>query len=235
MSRGDTGELIEGIARLRQAERHVGATDLRADLAATRELLERLAGPTVRPAVAARLLGVTHAALLPWIKRGEIATVRTPEGRREIPRTEVVELLEDVRHFPNDSRPLARVIGDRRRRAEESIDLDRLLPREQPRGHRTAELRSLAYHRLVAGRLDERLVDDAQRRLHRWGQDGRLHPRWHAEWERILSLPVAQVAKEIGADTPQARALRQTSPFAGLLNEQERRRLHHAVEELARA
>lgn len=236
MRRGDTAELIEHIARLRRAERQAEATDFRADLAATRGLLERLVGPTVRPAMAARLLGVTHAALLPWIERGEIATVLTPEGRREIPRAEVVELVEDVRQVQSAgaSRPLARVMGERRRRAEESIDLDRLLPPGQPRGHRAAELRSLAYHRLVAERLDERMVDDARRRLRSWEHEGRIHPRWHAEWERILSLPVSEVAKEIGSDAPRARALRQTSPFAGLLNEQERRRLGDAVRERAR-
>jgi hypothetical protein len=91
-------------------------------------------------------------------------------------------------------------------------------------------LQSLAYHRAVAERLDEHIVDNARRRVHRWRDEGRVHPRWVDEWETVLSKPLPQVARAIGADTPAARALRQTSPFAGVLSEQERRRVLDAVE-----
>ena len=43
------------------------------------------------------------------------------------------------------------------------------------------------------------------------------------------------VAKTISADTAHARELRQTSPFAGVLSEPERRRLTRAVQERALA
>lgn len=103
------------------------------------------------------------------------------------------------------------------------------------RGHRTAELHALAYHRLVAERLDEHVVDMARRRLHRWRRDGRVHPRWGEEWVRILAMPTSRIGRTISADTPRAAELRQTSPFAGVLTEQERRQLVRAVEERASA
>jgi excisionase family DNA binding protein len=234
--REKTGKAIENILRLRRAER-LADSHLRAEIATAREFLEGLVGPTVRPADAARLLGVSQPALLRWTEKGEISSVMTPQGRREIPLSELVGLLDEIELVRDEAtgRPLARVVRNRRRRAEEAVDLDRLLPRRRRRGHRTAELQALAYHRLVAERLDERIVDEARRRLRRWRASGRVHPRWIEEWERVLAMPLPQIAKTIGADTRHARELRQTSPFAGVLSEHERRRLTKAVEERALA
>jgi hypothetical protein len=208
---------------------------VRDDIATAREFLEGLVGGTVRRARAARLLGITQPALDKWIEKGEIAAVVTPQGRQEVPLSELVELLEEVAQARDESpnRPLASVIRERRRRSLESIDLDRLLPRRRHRGHRVAELQALAYHRLVAERLNDQIIETARRRLRRLRQEGRIDPRWADEWEQILASPPAQVAKQISADTARARELRQTSPFAGLLTEQERRRLVRAVEERA--
>jgi hypothetical protein len=225
---------IENILRLRRAEA-TAAASTRDDLATVREFLEGLAGPTVRPAHAARLLGISQPALQKWIEKGEIATVLTPEGRREIPLSELIELLAEVERARDESRfrPVATVIRARNRRAHETIDVDRLLPRRRSRGHRVAELQALAYHRLVAERLTDQIVENAQRRVLRLRSEGRVDPRWADEWDRILSLPLPEVAKAISADTARARELRQTSPFAGVLTEQERRRLVEAVEERA--
>lgn len=224
-----TDEAIAHILQLRRLER--SGTAGRRETVAVREFLERIVGPTLRPADAARLLGVSKSALIKWLDQGEIATVMTPRGRREIPTTELIGLLEDVEHARSEGaqRPLSRVISNRRRRASESVDVDRLLPRRS-RTHRTAEVHSLAYHRLVAERLDQGVVDEARRRLANWRRAQRIDPRWADAWEKVLGRPVASVAKTISADTPRARALRQTSPFAGLLTEQERRRLTQAVE-----
>ena len=227
---------IENILRLRRVEREI-APHLRAEVATVRASLEDAVGPTVRPADAARLLGISHPALLRWIEKDEIATVTTPEGRREVPLGELLSLLDDVeraRQLPT-ARPVARVVNERRRRSEEAVDLNRLLPRRKPRGHRTAELQALAYHRLVAERLDEQLVEQARRRLQRWRTNRRVDPRWVDEWERVLAMPLARIKKAIGANTTKARELRQTSPFAGVLSEHERRRLAKAVEDRALA
>jgi hypothetical protein len=180
-------------------------------------------------------LGVSQPALHRWLEKGEIAAVLTPQGRREIPLSELLGLFEEVAAARRlgASRPLARVIAERRRRTAETVDLDRLLPPRRRRGHRTAELQGLAYHRLVAERLDDRMIEDARRRLERWRKTGRIHQRWAEEWERILSMPLSRIAKTISADTARARTMRQASPLAGALTEQERRQLVRAVEERA--
>ena len=223
-------ETIENILRLRRAER-VADQNLRGELASVRGFLEDSVGRTVRTADAARLLGVTQPALKRWIDKGEISALMTPQGRYEVPVSELVDLLDETEQAraEGSGRPLASVIRDRRRRSVETVDLDRLLPRKR-RTHRTAEQVALAYHRVVAERLDENIVEEARRRVDRWRQKGSVHPHWVEEWERVLVMALPQIAKTISADTPRARELRQTSPFAGVLNQQERTRLVDAVE-----
>jgi hypothetical protein len=229
--RDDIRRAIESIARLRRAER-LADESLRGEIADAREFLEGLVGPTVRPADAARLLGVSQPALHRWIENGEISTVISPEGRREIPLSELVQLLDDIEKLDaKGARPISRLVRERHRRSNEDIDIDRLLPRRRPRDHRLPELQALAYHRLIGERLDEQLVDEARRRLARWRVSGRIDPRWADAWARLLTKPIPGVAKAIGADTKRARELRQTSPFAGALTEQERQRLLRAVEQ----
>jgi excisionase family DNA binding protein len=232
----DTVEGVTSIVRLKRAERAADPSP-RAEIRSAREFLEQLVGPTVRPADAARLLGISQPSLTRWIDKGEIASVTTPTGRREIPLSELVELLEEVdeRRADGARRPLAEVVKERHRRTAEAVDINRLLPPRRRRSRRAAELHSLAYHRLVAERLDEGILDDARRRLRRWENEQRIDPRWASEWERILDMPPSRIARTIAADTPRARALRQSSPFAGVLTAQERRALVRAVEERARA
>lgn len=221
---------FDSIVRLRRSERLV-PPDVRSELAAVREFIQSAVGRTIRPADAARLLGVTQPALKRWIDQGEIPALVTPSGRREIPLSELVELVVavDEARAEGSRRPLAAVLRSRRRSAE-AVDLDRVLPRKR-RTHRIAEQHGLAYHRLVAERLDDHIVDEARRRVERWRDSGAVHPRWIEAWERVLAKPLQEVARAISADTPRARELRQTSPFASVLTEQERKRLARAVEE----
>jgi excisionase family DNA binding protein len=232
INRPDTRDTVQNILQLRRAA-HDADPRLQAEIMPVADFLEEIAGPTVRPAEAARLLGVSQPALNRWLDNGEISALTTPRGRREIPLSELLELLEEIQRAREEGvgRPLARVIRERRRRADEAVDLDRLLPRRKQRTHRTAELQALAYHRLIAERLDDRIVDEARRRLNRWRRAGRIHPHWFDEWERILARSLPEIKRAISADTDRARELRQTSPFAGALTEQERRRLVKAVQE----
>jgi hypothetical protein len=92
-------------------------------------------------------------------------------------------------------------------------------------GHRRAELRNLAYHRVLAERLDKPMVDDARHLLWRWEDQGAIDDRYAAHWEAILDLPVAEIRRIIGEDGERERDLRQNSPFAGMLSEPERRKL----------
>jgi hypothetical protein len=209
-------QLVRDVARLRRAQHRHPEDE---DLAAVRVDLERAAGPTLRRAATARLLGVSQPALDRWIAAGKVPAVLTPNGRREVPVGAVVDLLDALAARPAGARhPLAAVLGgDRSSR--------RPPPGGSPPGHRTAEQRGLAYHRAVARRLDDAVVADALIRLRRWREDGRIHPRNADRWEALLAGPRGQLRRAITADDDEAAALRQSSPLAGTLSEGERRRV----------
>jgi excisionase family DNA binding protein len=226
----DRLDTIESVLRLTQAERssHGGALS---DIRVVRERLESALGGTVRPAEAARLLGVSRPSLKRWLDSGDIPTVLTRQGRREIPISELVDLMletEELRRLGH-KRVLSAVIR-RRRQAARALDVDALLPPRRPRTHRQAELQSLAYHRLVAGRLTPDTVAEALRNVDRWEDAGQLDPRWASEWRHILERPLPEIRRAIGSDSKRARELRQTSPFVGSVTEHERRQIIEAVE-----
>jgi hypothetical protein len=228
--------LIGHLARLRRAER---VSPVRDDIAAVRADLEQMIGPTVTRAVAARLLGVSQTALDRWIATGDVPVLITPSGRREAPLRALVELIEAVREHrlaePQDRHPLGSVLRARRSEAQ-LLSTPMLLSAADRRrrvgdGHRDAELRSLAYHRAVAQRLDESIVRDAQDRLARWCSQAKIDPRYAGQWEEILVKSPSRIARLIGEDTPRMRDLRQSSPFAGVLSEPERRRMLATINE----
>lgn len=233
---GTKERLVRNVVRLRRAERASPAAD---EIATVRADLERAVGPTVSRAMAARLLGVSQMALDRWIGSGDIPAVISPAGRREVPRGRLVDLIEAVeeRRSAGDRHPLASVLHQSRAGAER-LDIRAILPshyrRRTGEGHRGPELRSLAYHRVVAQRLDERVVRDARERLCRWRGERRIDPRYADRWDEILSLPPAQIANRISRDTQEARDLRQNSPFAGALTERERQRVLEATRATAR-
>jgi hypothetical protein len=118
---------------------------------------------------------------------------------------------------------------ERRQRAAK-MRKSRFLPRPQDlSGHAGPEQRSLAYHRVVARRLNRRMVAEALHRTLKWGEEGKLDPDYAAEWERVLSEPIPVIRKAIVEDSQRGRDLRQNSPFAGALSEPERRRIIEAV------
>lgn len=102
-------------------------------------------------------------------------------------------------------------------------------PRQEPTytqpmdPHRLAEQRSLAYHRVVAARMhaDPQILERARARIGRWLDEGRS-PFYAAEWERLLAGPVEALGALMVSDTEFARALRQSTPFAGVLTPRER-------------
>ncbi len=201
--------------------------------------LERMAGPTVTRAVAARLLGVSQTALDRWIMTGDVATVVTPAGRRELPLRALVELVEAVRERrlanPDDRHPLGSVLRARRSEAQR-LDPSTLLEhheRDDDDTHRRATLLSLAYHRAVAQRLNTSIVSDTQDRLTRWQSQARIDPRYARRWQKILTKPPEEIARTIGKDTARMRDLRQSSPFAGTLSEPLRRRALAVMDQIS--
>jgi hypothetical protein len=89
--------------------------------------------------------------------------------------------------------------------------------------HIRLDERSLALHRLIAEkvRADPALLDKARENLRRW--QGTTGGPSLAEWRQILSGPVDQVAQFLVERSQKATRLRQSSPFPGILTEDERR------------
>lgn len=221
---------LENIAILRRAEKKASNDDV----ARVREDLESQLGGTVPRSLSASLLGVSHTALNNWIAAGDIPVVISERGRKEVPIPTLLELQERVEEERKSGRrklhTLEPVMADARRRAE------RLRPRvggsgsrDRSDSHRTPELRSLAYHRVLAPRLRRPMIDAAQRKLRRWQEDGRIDSRHAQAWEEIFEKPMAEIRKAITTDDQHGRDLRQNSPLAGLLSEPERRKILEKV------
>lgn len=90
-------------------------------------------------------------------------------------------------------------------------------------GHRSAERRSVAYHRRIAQKLLHRpeLVQEVRAKLYRAAAGER--PDHYAErWKALLDRPLDELVAFMISDSPEARDCRQSSPFAGLLTPTER-------------
>ena len=96
--------------------------------------------------------------------------------------------------------------------------------------HSRLDERSLALHRLVVEKVqaDPALLDKAQENVRRWQEASGSPSLALAEWEEILSAPVDQVAAFLVERSERATRLRQSSPFAGILTEDERRAIFDA-------
>jgi hypothetical protein len=227
----ESKKLVEGIVRLRRAERISAAA---ADVAPVRRELEATLGPTLSRSRAAQILGASQTALDRWVRAGQIPIVLTPAGRREVPRQFVVELREAIGELGGRGRrhPLAVALAARREAAAKVVggpaspESGRPAPSE---GHQTAERRSLALHEIIAGRLDRGMIEEARDRVERLAAEGHLRPRYAERWRRLLAAPLPEIAATIAADDQDGRDLRQSGPFAGVLNEQERRRVIETV------
>jgi hypothetical protein len=84
----------------------------------------------------------------------------------------------------------------------------------------------LALDRAIASKIREnpRLIERAHANLARWRQqNGGVSAPAHQEWERVLRfLTPAQVADFLVSRAPMAARLSQSTPFAGVLTEEER-------------
>lgn len=220
---------LENIARLRRAERETPS----ADISAVREDLETQLGGTVSRSLSASLLGVSHTALNNWIASGDVPVVISERGRREVPIPTLLELQEQVAKERKSGRrklhTLEPIMIEARRRAERMRPGAAVSGSRRSDPHRTPELRSLAYHRAIAPRLRRSMVDDAQRKLRRWKEDGKVDPRHAGAWEEVFAMPMSEIRKAITSDDERGRDLRQNSPLAGLLSEPERRKILEKV------
>ena len=98
-------------------------------------------------------------------------------------------------------------------------------------GHRLLDARSLALHCKIAQKIskDRSLLEIPRRNLERWSRRASGEaPRFIAEWQDILDKPWSQVAAFMTGCSENAIRLRQSSPFAGVLDPQERKRIYEA-------
>jgi hypothetical protein len=97
--------------------------------------------------------------------------------------------------------------------------------------HELAEERSLAIHREVAARLrvDPALVAAARARVEGWLADGSVHPFYARAWHELLAGPAARLLEVLTDPGEAARALRQCSPFAGVVDPRTRWRIWRDV------
>ena len=94
------------------------------------------------------------------------------------------------------------------------------------RTHQEIDARSLEMHRLVAAKMrrEPELLDRVRRTLARWrhpGNPSRSEP-YLAEWDRLAASGLEPLLATAVEDSERATALRQCSPFAGILSPAER-------------
>jgi hypothetical protein len=99
--------------------------------------------------------------------------------------------------------------------------------------HRLAEERSVAYHRVIAGRLRDQpeILDMARRRVSGWLADGVTAPAAAARWAAVLAGDPSSIAVFLIERSEVADELRQSSPFAGALRPRERWQIWREVRE----
>ena len=102
------------------------------------------------------------------------------------------------------------------------------------RSHTVIDRINAAQDRVIARKLrrDAGVLVLAARNLRRWmAGDGRSVRPVFLEWDRILRrLTRTEIAAFLLSDTPMARRLRQSTPFAGVLSEGERLAIRQAHE-----
>ena len=91
--------------------------------------------------------------------------------------------------------------------------------------HDRLERRSLAMHQAMANKLQAQpaLLSIAYENLTRWGTvaEHRSQPYWDA-WRRLLDGGFEALLAAMVEDSPRMTELRQSSPFAGVLEPKER-------------
>lgn len=94
--------------------------------------------------------------------------------------------------------------------------------------HRIAELRSIEYHRVIAARLDDVILERARWQARRSVEAGNDYGR---RWLELLELPRDELREQLVSDDETMRAMRQSTPFAGAIGPRERWRIHREVRE----
>ena len=99
--------------------------------------------------------------------------------------------------------------------------------------HRLAEERSLALHCAIADKLamDATALERARARVRRWLESSEVSPHWARRWDEVLSRPLSEICAFLVEESEEARALRQVTPFAGVIDPRTRWRIWREVRE----
>jgi hypothetical protein len=99
--------------------------------------------------------------------------------------------------------------------------------------HRLGEERSIAYHRVIAERLQSRpeILEMARQRVQGWMAASAEPPFYARRWAEILAEDVPSIAAFLVDRGELATELRQSTPFAGALQPQERWRIWRETRE----
>lgn len=97
--------------------------------------------------------------------------------------------------------------------------------------HRLAEERSIAYHAAVAERLrlDPELLERTRARVAGWIAEGGRSVEYARRWREFLDGPEEELLALLVDPGEEARALRQSTPFAGAVRPRERWRIWREV------
>jgi hypothetical protein len=90
--------------------------------------------------------------------------------------------------------------------------------------HRLAKERSIAYHGAIAERLQRQpeVLSNARQRVQDWLASATEAPFYARRWAEILAGDLSSITAFLSERSEIAEELRQSSPFAGALNPQER-------------
>jgi len=155
-----------------------------------------------------------------------------PAGTRPIPRAA-------ARTIAMADRGIARTVAGQRRRptpesrsAERGLALQPLVSGEAERlPARRREERSLAYHRAIVRAMDEdeAILVRARAKIRAWEARAPMSASYVAAWRAALDGPRAALVTLMLDPSEYARAMRQTTPFAGSLSPRERWRIFREV------
>ena len=92
-----------------------------------------------------------------------------------------------------------------------------------------SRLRSIAYHREIASKFSDALLQHATVNLARAEHNGTTDPRYIARWRALLAQPRDVVIAALHCDDDVMHDLRSCSPFAGALSPRRRWQLFRAA------
>lgn len=196
--------MLEGLLGLRRVRDLLpGNEDVMRGIAGIQTAL----GEAVPQRTAAKALGISHPELSKLVTDKKIRTVDNARGKAQVEVASLVEYIENAGIGPREQprwkqRRAEREKKEAKSTGDKQADLARIL-----------EMRALAFHRSLARNLDRAAVDRAKEVLAEQRSHGAIDDEQGAEWEKVLELPVSDVAARMTDYSDAGKALRKQSPF----------------------